>query len=101
MNTHTVTSIMALTWVIVSPSDAPSICTAVPQKSAVNSPALKPTAAMATNTRMGTTLATVTTALTTAAVCTPRRAIACTTHSTIEAPMIAGTVAPPENAGTK
>ena len=86
---------------MVSPSGAPSICVVLPQKSAVNSPALKPTAAIAINTRIGTTLAMVTTTLTNAAVWMPRRVIACTIHSTTEAPMIAGTVAPPSKAGKK
>ena len=81
---------MFLTWVMVSPSGAPSICVLLPQKSAVNRPALNPTAAMAMNTRIGTTLAMVTTTLTNAAVWTPRRVMACTIHSTIDAPMIAG-----------
>jgi hypothetical protein len=67
----------------------------------VNSPALKPTAAMAMNVTIGTTLATVTTTLTNAAVWTPRSVMACTIHSTIDAPMIAGTVAPPSNAEKK
>ena len=68
MNTHTVTSIMFLTWDIVSPSGTPSTCVVRPQKSAVKSPALNPTAAMAMNVRIGTTLAMVTTTLTNAAV---------------------------------
>ena len=101
MNTHTVTSIMFLTCVTVSPSGAPSICVALPQMSAENSPALNPTAAMAMKTRIGTTFAMVTTTLTTAAVWTPRRIMACTIHSTIDAPMIAETVAPPSNPGKK
>ena len=101
MNTHTVTSIMFLTCVIVSPSGAPSICVVRPQKSAENSPALNPTAAMAMNTRIGTTFATVTTTLTKAAVWTPRSVMACTIHSTTDAPMIAGTVAPPSKTGKK
>ena len=86
---------------MVSPSGAPSICAVLPQKSAVNSPALNPTAAMAMNTRIGTTLAMVTTTLTTAAVRTPRSVMACTIHKTTEAPMIAGTVVPPSNWGKK
>jgi hypothetical protein len=101
MNTHTVTSIMFFTWDIVSPSGTPSICVVRPQKSAVKSPALNPTAAMAMNVRIGTTLAMVTTTLTKAAVWTPRRVMACTIHNTIDAPMIAGTVAPPSKAGKK
>ncbi len=52
-------------------------------------------------TRIGTTLAMVTTTLTKAAVWTPRRVMACTIHSTIDAPMIAGTVVPPSNSGKK
>jgi len=101
MKTHTVTSIMLLTWVMVSPSGAPLICVVLPQKSAVNRPALNPTAAIAMKTTIGTTLATVTTTLTNAAVLTPRRIMACTIHSRIDAPTMAGTVAPPSKRGKK
>lgn len=94
MKTHTVTSIMFLTCSRVFPSSA-----SVPQKSAVNSPPLKPTAAM--KVRIGTILATVTTLFAAAAVCTPRRVSVCTIHSSTEAPTMAGTVDSPSKAGTK
>jgi hypothetical protein len=85
MKTHTVTSIMFLTWSMVPPRPA-----SAPQKSVVNAPALKPTAAMAMNVRMGTTLATVTTTFTNAAFWTPLRVSACTSHRSTEAPRMAG-----------
>ncbi len=72
-----------------------------PQTSAVKSPALKPTAAIATNVTIGTTLAMVTRVLTKAALCTPRNVSAWTTHSTSEAPRIATSVLPPSKAGKK
>ena len=92
MNTHTVTSIMFLTWSTVPPRPA-----SVPQMSAVKRSALKPTAAMAMKVTMGTTLAIVTTTLTKAALRTPLRVSAWTTHSRTEAPTIAVTVVPPSS----
>ncbi len=72
-----------------------------PHTSAVNRPALKPTAAMAMNVTIGTTLAMVTRVLTKAALCTPRRVRTWTTHSTTEATRIARKVLPPSNDGNQ
>ena len=89
MNTQTVTSIMFLTWSIVVPSPALS-----PQKSAVKTPELKPTAATAMKVRIGTTLAMVTTTLTKAAFLTPLMLRKWTVHSSTDAQTIAVVVVP-------
>src|ERR1041384_1751581 len=99
MNTHTVTSIMFLTWSSVRPSEAPSILVEWPQTSAVNKPDLKPTAATAMKVTMGTTLAIVTSVLTRAALGTPRKVRIWTTQSTTEATRMARKVLPPSNDG--
>ena len=67
MNTQTVTSIMALTWVSVVPRSL-----LLPQKSAVKVSSLKAITPMMTKTTRGTILATVTTTLRTAVSRMPR-----------------------------
>lgn len=61
----------------------------------------KPTAAITTNTTIGTTLATVTTALISAAWPIPRRTIACMAHNRTDAQAMACQVLPSPKAGTK
>ena len=95
MKTHTVTSIVLLTWSSTEPSPAP------PQKSSRKVCTWNAIATRAMNSSSGTTLASVTTAFSTAAPWMPRSTAACTSHSTTDAPMMAGAVLPSPNIGKK
>ena len=94
MNTQTVTSIMALTWVSVEPRSL-----WVPQKSAEKVPILKAVAPMMMKTIRGTILAMVTTTLTTAASRMPRRMSRWYSHRSAEETTVARSVVPSPNPG--
>ncbi|MNP10680.1 hypothetical protein D3C76_1028370 [compost metagenome] len=97
INTQTVTSIILRTWSMTVPS---SLLPA-PQKSAVNTSALKAIAAMTMNNASGTILAIVVSVLINAASRIPRSTRKCSAHNSTEAQVIAGRVLPSPNIGKK
>ena len=95
MKTHTVTSIVLLTWSSTEPS------LASPQKSSLKVSIWKAMATSAMNSSSGTSLASVTTALSTVAPRMPRSTSAWMTHKTTDAPSTAAGVLPSPKAGKK
>ena len=95
MKTHTVTSIVLLTWSSTEPSWAS------PQKSSLKVSIWKAIATSAMNSSSGSSLASVTTALSTVAPRMPRSTSAWMTHNTTDAPNTAAGVLPSPKAGKK
>ena len=97
MKTHSVTSMVLLTWPMIEPRLAlPS-----PLKSAEKTSILKATATMPMNSTIGAILATVTMVLTIAAWRTPAMIRKWMIHSRIDAPSTACHVLPSPKAGKK
>ena len=88
MNTHTVTSMVLLTWSTTLPRSAE------PQKSSEKVSILKAKTTTSTNMASGTSLAMVVMVLIMVAPCTPRSTRKCRAHSSTEAHMMAGRVLP-------
>ena len=93
MKTHTVTSMVLRTWSSTEPS------LAVPQKSSLKVLVWKASPTNPMNSSSGSSLASVTTALSTAAPWMPRSTRACTTHTTTDAAATAAGVLPSPKAG--